>query len=357
MTAKIKRAAGGAGHRHKNKHKPRGVSHKAFERVYWPYLPLVLIVGLLLSVGSQGGMLQAAVRHPLGRVLSYSTSMSVGGLLADTNNARVSNGVSPFTLNDKLVAAAQAKANDMAARDYWSHNTPEGNPPWIFVTAQGYSYQKLGENLATGFNDEQSTINGWLASPPHRENMLDPAFSDVGFGYANNPNYTAAGGGPMTIVVAFYGQPAGSVAQPVAAPISPAPAKPPAAPVNIKPAASPAPTQSQPPASALVKDDSGLKKPRPVNTSSPPQNGTLTYKSSRAQLALANLPLSTIATTLASTTIFAAAGLWASRHMLALRRVFVYGEHFVVGHPLFDVGLVIIAAIGFLMSQTAGFIQ
>src|SRR5438132_3215953 len=76
-----------------------------------------------------------------------------------------------------------------------------------FCFKSGYLYQKLGENLAAGFSDEQSTVNGWMASPPHRENLLDSAFSDVGFGFANNPDYTSAGGGPMTIVVAFYGNP------------------------------------------------------------------------------------------------------------------------------------------------------
>src|SRR5581483_1227167 len=199
MSVKIKTVSKGSGHRHP--HKPKGVSHKAFKKVYWPYIPVVLIITTLLSLSTQAGAFSVLKHFNSGRVLSYATSMSVNGLLGDTNSARAQNGVAPLSLNDQLDAAAQAKANDMATRNYWSHNTPDGNPPWVFVTAQGYSYQKLGENLATGFSDEQSTIDGWMASPPHRENLLDSAFNEVGFGFANIADYTAAGGGPMTIIV------------------------------------------------------------------------------------------------------------------------------------------------------------
>ena len=55
--------------------------------------------------------------------------------------------------------------------------------------------------------------------------------------------------------------------------------------------------------------------------------------------------------------LFAAGGLLISRHLLGLRRAMVRGEAFVVAHPLIDVGLLTIAAMSFLLTQTAGFIQ
>ena len=61
--------------------------------------------------------------------------MQISALLADSNSARAANGVGALAINGELNAAAQAQANDMAARNYWSHNTPEGqSPPWIWVT-------------------------------------------------------------------------------------------------------------------------------------------------------------------------------------------------------------------------------
>jgi len=364
MTAKIKtRATTG------NRHKPKNVSKHAFEKVYWPYIPVVLITGLLLSFSAQTGALQAAIRNHGAKVLAYATSMSVSGLLADTNTARAQNGVAALNLNAQLDAAAQASANDMAARNYWSHNTPEGNPPWIWVTDQGYAYQKLGQNLAAGFSDEQATIDGWMASPPHRENLLDPAFVDVGFGFANNPDYTSAGGGPMTIVVAFYGEPAGSSAPPAASitPAAPASSPPssstPAAssPATAAPSSGSPPTvaNSSPSSAGSPKTSQPVKKPAAVPATTQTDTGgiTLAYKTSRAQLAFVNMPAATFATGLATFGVVAALGLWVSRHLLMLRRALVYSESFVISHPLMDVGLLTIAALSYLLTQTAGLIK
>lgn len=361
MTAKIKSLSRYGGH---YKNKPRGVSNRAFEKVYWPYLPIVLIAGALLTFGAQSGSLEAAMPKPHSKVLDYSTSMAISGLLSDSNAARASNGVAALSLNAKLDSAAQAQANDMAIRNYWSHNTPEGNPPWVWVTAQGYSYQKLGQNLAAGFSDEQSTINGWMASPPHRENLLDPAFSDVGFGSANNPDYTSAGGGPMTIVVAFYGEPT-QAAAPATTPTTSSPATTkPASPTSTAPTAAaptsspsttPNPTSSQPIADTNTKKSTASVEP--VTTQTSTHGITLSYRTSRAQIAFAHLPQSSFATGFAVLAAFAALGLWIARHLFSLRRAFAYGEAFVVRHPLIDVGLLTIAAISFMMSQTAGFIQ
>ena len=349
MTAKIKSRSKYSGRR--SSHKPRGISDRAFKKVYWPYIPVILIIGTLLTLGTQAGALSSIIRHPDGKVLAYATSMSIGGLLADTNTARSQNGVASLSLNDKLDAAAQAKANDMATRNYWSHNTPEGNPPWVFVTTQSYSYQKLGENLAAGFNDEQSKINGWMASPPHRENLLDSAFSDVGFGFANNPNYTSAGGGPMTIVVAFYGEPQVLAAQ------TPAPAANTTPPAQSTPAPASQPTNDQSAASQSSAAAKPSSKVPPATTQTAIKSDGLSSRSSRAQIVLANLPLAKFGTSLAAIGAFAAIGFWLSRHAMAVRRAFSYGEAFAIKHPLMDVGLLIIAALSFLLTQTAGLIQ
>src|SRR5262245_27999830 len=92
-------------------------------RTYWPYLPQTAIVAAGLIFSSLWGAIQ---QH----VLGYATDVTVSGLLGGTNNQRASNGLGGLHLNDKLNQAAQAKANDMVARNYWSHDTPDGNPPW-----------------------------------------------------------------------------------------------------------------------------------------------------------------------------------------------------------------------------------
>lgn len=276
--------------------------------------------------------------------------MSVSELLTDTNAARADNGVAALQLNGKLDAAAQAKANDMAARNYWSHYTPDGNPPWVFVTDQGYSYQKLGENLAAGFSDEQATIDGWMASPPHRENMLDTAFTQVGFGYANNANYTSAGGGPMTIVVAFYGEPSVPAAPAnVQGESTPAPS---ANSTKSGAAPTPAPTTNQP-----SSTQQSPKTPQPSTSQTAANKQPKSSDTSRLQLAL---PSASLTSTSVSASVVLAAALilfWISRHMLAIRRYFIKGERYAVRHPLADIGLVVIAALLFILSRTAGVIH
>src|SRR2546430_1313356 len=149
MTAKIKSRPHQTAIRHR--HKPRNVSGHSFEKVYWPYIPLLLFAVLLMSLTVHNGLLRTVLRHPTQNVLAYATSLSQQELLKDTNDARRANNQKALSLNPQLVQAAQAKANDMALRNYWSHNTPAGNPPWVFVSAANYQYDKIGENLAAGF--------------------------------------------------------------------------------------------------------------------------------------------------------------------------------------------------------------
>jgi hypothetical protein len=340
-----------------HKTKPRTINKKAFERVYWPYIPLVIAISFLLTLSVNGGALQAAVHHKFGNVLSYSTSMGIGGLLADTNAQRSANGVAGLALNAKLDAAAQANADDMAARNYWSHYTPEGSPPWIWVNNQGYTYQALGQNLATGFSDEQSTINGWMASPPHRENLLNSNFTEVGFGYANNPDYTSAGGGPQTIVVAFYGRPQVLAAQTTAPPA--APSSTPAAPVSNT-APPPAAAQPSTDQSAALPADNSSAAPttkQAATTQTPKRNITPSSSTSHLQLAAPGASYGPALTKLSVVLAILIIGLWANRHIRALHKFLLKGERYAIRHPLTDMGVLMMAALLFILSQTAGLIQ
>lgn len=303
MPAKIKTFK--QSYSHHQPYRPKGVSPRSFHRVYWPYLPLLLVIGLLLVLGGRNSALQQAISHPGPTVLSYADSMKIDGLLKETNDERSQANLSNFKPNAKLAAAAQAKAEDMVSRNYFSHDTPDGSPPWFFATSQLYAYDKLGENLAAGFRDEGSTLAGWMASSSHRQNILDPTFSEVGFGVAESANYTSAGSGPMTVVVAFYGDP----------------------------------SASSTPTIGVVK---GAQSPS---------------KTSAAQLALASLPFAQVASFIAVFVLLGATGVWLSRHVRSFRQAIKRGEKFATRHPLFDLGLLIIAAIGYLLTQTAGLIH
>ena len=78
-------------------------------KTYWPYLPIALVIGLGFAFNNWIGQQNKSV-------LGYATDMSVQSLLDDTNAQRIANGEAPLTINAQLDQAAQAKADNMAAR-------------------------------------------------------------------------------------------------------------------------------------------------------------------------------------------------------------------------------------------------
>lgn len=138
---------------------------------------------------------------------SFLANVIASQLIAYTNVERVQNKVGTLTENPELDAAAQAKANDMAAKGYFAHVSPDGEQPWDFISASGYSYQYAGENLAVRFVDSQDVVNAWMASPTHRANIVKPVYRNIGIGIADG----VYKGSTATFVVQYFGTPAGSV--------------------------------------------------------------------------------------------------------------------------------------------------
>lgn len=97
-----------------------------------------------------------------------------------TNNARLAEHQSILVENELLTHAAQAKADDMAAKGYFTHVSPDGSQPWDWIIRAGYRYEYAGENLAVNFDDSDGVVNAWLASPTHRFNLLRPQYTEIG---------------------------------------------------------------------------------------------------------------------------------------------------------------------------------
>jgi uncharacterized protein YkwD len=327
---------------------------KSHAKVYWPYLPLI---ALLLGAAFLNIWQPLQVNKPA--TLAYATEMSRAGLLSATNTQRNNNGAASLAINSQLNAAAQAKANDMVARDYWSHNTPDGQEPWVFIDAQGYAYTKAGENLAYGFNDSGSTIIGWMNSPSHRANMLDSVFTEVGFGFANSANFV--GTGNQTIVVAHYAKPvvaaATSPAEPAPEPvaIAPAPQTQPASstkPAPVEPVAEPVEEVKEQPVESVEKEEAPTN--TPTNTDNPVSNLAEAQRISRIQqLTGGNAPWSAVVVSLVA---FALAMIWLIKHFVIVKRFMIEGEHFVAHHPILDLIVVTIIAVAVYLSQSTGVI-
>lgn len=141
-------------------------------------------------------------------ILGKTTEISRDNLLAATNDARAKSGLKNLRENSKLNAAAEQKARDMFAKNYWSHDAPDGKTPWKFLADENYSYASAGENLARGFSRSDSVIAAWLDSPTHRENVLATDFSEIGFAVERG----IMDGKMTTLVVALYAMPTTSFA-------------------------------------------------------------------------------------------------------------------------------------------------
>src|SRR4051812_32889841 len=73
-------------------------------------------------------------------VLGISNLISVQDLLTLTNQRRLEHGLAPLSANPQLAHAAQLKATDMFAKNYWAHVAPDGVTPWVFFKKSGYDY-------------------------------------------------------------------------------------------------------------------------------------------------------------------------------------------------------------------------
>jgi uncharacterized protein YkwD len=111
---------------------------------------------------------------------TYATQISEAKLVELLNTERTNHELKTLTIDPSLYFAALTKAQDMLKKGYFEHFTPDNKSPWTFIKNAGYYYTKAGENLAMDFRTSEGVNNAWLASPAHKQNMLDPDFENVG---------------------------------------------------------------------------------------------------------------------------------------------------------------------------------
>ncbi len=93
----------------------------------------------------------------------------------------------PLTPSARLREAALAHSRDMAAHSYLDHVGRDGSTPGLRVTRTGYVWQAVGENIAAGPTGARDAVAGWLASPAHCANIMDPDFTQTAVAYAVDP--------------------------------------------------------------------------------------------------------------------------------------------------------------------------
>lgn len=128
------------------------------------------------------------------------TPITVESVLAEMNRIRAANGLAPFREDFRLRMAADDRMADMIALAYWSHQSPDGQSPFVFVPLRGYRHRMLGENLASGFETAELLVQSWLESKGHRENLLNPEFADVGIAVIDGSTLKRAAGRSVVVI-------------------------------------------------------------------------------------------------------------------------------------------------------------
>lgn len=154
----------------------------------------------------------------------FLASVLPGVLATLTNKDRADNGIPALVEDAHLSEAAQMKADDMAARGYFSHVDPDGHQPWYWFERAGYDYTYAGENLAVNFTDSEDVEDAWMKSPAHHANIVKAQYTRIGIGVAQGTYQ----GKETTFVVQFFATPRAVAAYQVAAGVpeeKPAPAE------------------------------------------------------------------------------------------------------------------------------------
>ncbi|WP_052696226.1 CAP domain-containing protein [Palaeococcus ferrophilus] len=166
---------------------------------------IVLLILLVMATGC------VSERESRGMVEQDSTVLDLKGIGSEiferVNEVRESHGLPPLSWDERLTEAAQMHAEDMARRNYFSHESPEGETFRDRFAKVGYTPRSVsdgksetivwgGENLFlyAGPPEEsaivEEAIAGWMNSPGHRENILRREFALTGVGVAYAPTCT-----------------------------------------------------------------------------------------------------------------------------------------------------------------------
>ncbi len=116
---------------------------------------------------------------------NYFAAIFTSVIFDQTNENRQIQNLSSLSANILLEQAAQKKANDMAEKGYFAHNSPDGKTPWYWFQDVGYDYAAAGENLAVNFTDSKDVTEAWMRSPTHRANILNNNYTEIGIATAH----------------------------------------------------------------------------------------------------------------------------------------------------------------------------
>ncbi|GGY26370.1 CAP domain-containing protein [Streptomyces tanashiensis] len=151
---------------------------------------LTVATGMYVATPATGTTATAASAPHRATAAAGKGARYVQDVVALANAEREKAGCEPLRSEGHLRAAAQGHADDMAARDYYEHHSPEGRDAGDRISGAGYTWSTWGENIHRGPTTPYQAMEDWMNSPGHRANILNCSFRDIGVGVtlaANGP--------------------------------------------------------------------------------------------------------------------------------------------------------------------------
>jgi uncharacterized protein YkwD len=151
-----------------------------------PIQALAFLIGLWLALMLMPGIVRTAAAGD-----DAELSRLEADLFEQVNQTRARFKLIPLRRAPEVDAVARAHSADMARRGYLAHDTPEGaNPVDRLYRAGIDGFSLAAENIGQTDrrNPNREILEGWLASPVHRRNLLSAPFNTTGLGIARSPS-------------------------------------------------------------------------------------------------------------------------------------------------------------------------
>lgn len=166
-------------------------------RMRWILAPIValLVIPLASAAPARAAESVTQFRVVLPLMLMSQPTLSATAesrVVALTNELRQQHGCAPLVVSPALSLAAQQHSQEMADNNYFNHIDLGGhNPSWRALQA-GYTGSAGAENIAAGYTTADEVVMAWYNETPpndgHRQNLLNCSLTEIGIGYAVNPN-------------------------------------------------------------------------------------------------------------------------------------------------------------------------
>jgi uncharacterized protein YkwD len=113
---------------------------------------------------------------------AYAATSADGtdAVVALVNQEREEAGCDPVTVDSRITAAAQDHSQDQADMGKMTHTGSDGSTVGKRITRAGFTWSKVGENVASGTTSAERVMQMWMNSSAHRANILNCSFENIG---------------------------------------------------------------------------------------------------------------------------------------------------------------------------------